>query len=128
MKSEEGDRSTNRDKYLDADTERDKGRMDDMHKYFYMSEEDGTAVCSHMIFGVRWSPEFSVKAPQNAGLERESYPSLGHNSWPEAAYSNAPQLATSRQPPQHCAGITLASDTCRDQREHVPTETEMQHY
>ena len=56
-----------------------------------MSEEDGTADCTHMIFGARWSPEFSVKAPHDAGLERESYPSLGHNSWPEAAFSNAPQ-------------------------------------
>ena len=89
----------------------------------YMSEEDGTAVCSHMILGVRWSPELPVKAPQNAGLERASCPSLGHNSWPEAAYSNAPKLATPRQPPQQCAGITFASNTCRDQREHVPTNS-----
>ena len=56
---------------------------------FHMSEEDGTADCSHMIFGAYWSPEFPVIAPQNAGLERESYPSLGHNSWSEAAFSNA---------------------------------------
>ena len=56
-----------------------------------MSEEDGTADCSHMIFGARWSPEFPVIAPQNAGLERESFPSLGHISGSEAALSNAPE-------------------------------------
>ena len=61
-----------------------------------MSEEDGTADCSHMIFGARWSPEFPVIAPQNAGLERESYPSLGHNSWSEAAFSNALKLKQRR--------------------------------
>ena len=38
-----------------------------------------------MIFGVRWSPEFSVLAPQNVGPGRQSYPCLGHISWPEAA-------------------------------------------
>ena len=32
-----------------------------------------------------------------------------------------PNLATSRQPPQHCAGATLAWETCRGQREHFPT-------
>ena len=26
-----------------------------------------------MIFGARWSPKFPAIAPQNAGLERESY-------------------------------------------------------
>ena len=59
---------------------------------FHMSEEDGTADCSHtIVFGARWSPEFPVLAPQNAGHEREGFPSLGHNSWSEAAFSNAPQ-------------------------------------
>ena len=43
-----------------------------------MSEVVGTAVCSHMIFGNRWSPEFSVLAPQTAGPARQSYPCLGH--------------------------------------------------
>ena len=29
--------------------------------------------------------------PQIAGLARQSFPCLGHNSWPEAAFSNAPR-------------------------------------
>ena len=57
---------------------------------FPMSEEDGVADCSHMIFGVRWSPEFSVIEPQIAGPARRSYPCLGHILRPEAAFSNAP--------------------------------------
>ena len=65
--------------------------INDHRANIFMSEEDGTADCSHMIFGARWSPEFPVIAPQNAGLERESYPSLGHNSWSDALLSTVPE-------------------------------------
>ena len=82
-----------------------------------MSEEDGTADCSHMIFGARWSPEFPAVAPQNAGLERESYPASDTIRGQRRYFPTYPNLATSRQPPQYCAGATFASDTCCGQRE-----------
>ena len=50
------------------------GENDYSYKYKIKSEADGTADCMQMTFcGSRRSPEFLVIAPQNAGLERESY-------------------------------------------------------
>ena len=71
-----------------------------------MSEEDGTADCSHMIFGVRWSPEFSVLAPQVAGPARRSYPCLGHISRSEAALSNAPPPGNASAAILNAAAVT----------------------
>ena len=66
---------------------------------------------AHDFCGARRSPEFPVIAPQNAGLERESYPASDTIRGQRRYFPTHPKLATSRRPPQYCAGATFVSDT-----------------
>ena len=71
--------------------EEEKSTREKILKQVFRKRMGLLTVRTRLLFGARWSPEFPVIAPQNAGHERESFPSLGHNSWSEAAFSNAPQ-------------------------------------
>ena len=80
-----------------------------------MSEEDGVADCSDMIFGARWPPEFSVIELQIAGLhagatlasdtscvQRRHSPTHPHLAMPRQRFSTLWGLR---------AGATLFSNT-----------------
>ena len=77
----------------------------------YMSEEEGTADCSHMFLAPVGLQSFLLLHRRTRGSHARAAPASdtirGQRS------PTHPNLATSRQPPQHCAGTTLASDTCR---------------
>ena len=70
-----------------------------IYTYKNMSEEDETADCLHMIFGVCWPPEFSVLAPPIAGPRAGATPASDTLKCGQRRHSPThPHLATPRQP------------------------------
>ena len=88
-----------------------------------MSEEDGTADCWHMILAPVGLQSFLLLHRRTRSSRARATPASDSIRGQRRHSPTHPNLATSRQPPQHCAGTTLASDTCRGQRWHFPTHS-----
>ena len=81
-----------------------------------MSEEDGTADISHMILAPVGLQSFLLLHRRTRGSRARATPASDTIRCQRRHSPTHPNLATFRQPPQHCAGTTLAMDTCRGQR------------
>ena len=73
----------------------------------FMSEEDGTADCSHMILAPVGLQSFLSLHRRTRGSRARATPASDTIRGQRRHSPTHPNLATSRQPPQHCGETTL---------------------